>query len=115
LLEPRAGEAIADGSREIAKIEALAGRIGGTKKPLEAAAQVLRADKERLGVFRAGLDQADGGAGRKRGEKVFVARRVKVLAAIEFQHGDRITRKWPATADRQVPAGEKRKKRERMG
>lgn len=108
LLEPGAGEAIADAAREIAKVEPLARRIGGAEKTLEAAAQILRADKERLGVFRACLDQADGGAGRKRGEKVFVARRVEVLAAIEFQHGDRITRKWPATADRQVPPRDRR-------
>ena len=90
LLEPGASEAIADGAREIAKIEALAGRLGGAEKALQSAAQVLRADEERLGVFRACLDQADGGARREGGEEVFLARGVEVLAAVEFQHGDRI-------------------------
>lgn len=64
--------------------------IGWAEEPLEAAAQVLRANEKRLGVGGAGLDEADGRARRKSGEEVFVARGVEILAAVEFEHGDRI-------------------------
>lgn len=90
LLERRAGQAITNGASEFAEIEALAGGIGRAEKALETAAQVLRADQERFGVGGVVLDEADGGARREGGEEVFVASGVEVLAAIEFEHGNRI-------------------------
>jgi hypothetical protein len=90
LLERGAGESIADSAREFAEIEALAGWNGRAKEALEAAAQVLRADEERLGIGGAGLDEADGRARGKCGEEIFVANGIEVLAAVEFQHEDRI-------------------------
>lgn len=50
----------------------------------------MRANEKRLGIGGAGLDEADGRARRKSGEEVFVARGVEILAAVEFEHGDRI-------------------------
>jgi hypothetical protein len=55
----------------------------------------LRADEERLGVvgvFSTELDEADGGAGRERGEEVFGVGCVKLLAGVEIEHGRRILR-----------------------
>lgn len=89
LLERGAGEAIADGAREFSQVEAFARWIGRTKEALEAAAQVLRADQKWLGIFRARFDDADRGA-RGHGGEVFVASGVEVLAAVEFEHEDRI-------------------------
>ena len=89
LFERGTGEAIANAAREFAKIEPFAGGIGGAEEALQAA-QILRANQKRLGVFRARFDQADGGFGRQGGEKIFVAGRVEILAAVEFKHGDRI-------------------------
>lgn len=90
LLEPGAGEPIANGDGEFAEIEAFAGGIGRTEKALKAAAQVLRTNQERLGVFAASFDQTDGGTRGKGSEEIFVARGIEVLAAVEFEHGDRI-------------------------
>ena len=42
---------VADASREVAQIQALACRIKGTKKPLQAPLQILRSNQERLGFF----------------------------------------------------------------
>ncbi len=67
--------------------------IGRAEEALQAAAQILRANQEWLGVFRASFDEADGGSGRKSGEEIFVAGGIEVLAAVEFEHGDRIYRK----------------------
>lgn len=79
-----------DAARELAKIEALAGGVERAEEALHAFAKVLRADEERLGVFSVRLDQADGGTRRESGEEIFVARCVKVLAAVEIKHEIRI-------------------------
>src|SRR5580704_6198105 len=91
LFERGAGEAVTDAAGELAKIEALAGRIGGAEKALQAALEVLGANEEGLGIFGARFDEADGGFGREGGEEVFVrAGGIEGEAAVEFKHGDRI-------------------------
>ena len=82
LFERRAGEPVTNATREFAEIEAFARGIGGTEKPLQAAAQILRANQKRFGVFRARFDQANGRMGRKRGEEIFVASGVEIVAAV---------------------------------
>ena len=81
--------------RQVAEIQAFGGGIVRAKETLHAFAEILRADEEWLGafgVFRMELDEDDGGARRESGEEVFVVRCVKVLAAVEIQHGRRILR-----------------------
>jgi hypothetical protein len=91
LFERGAGEAVANAAGEFAEIEALAGGVGGAEKALEAASQILGADQERLGVFGARFDEADGGLGRQGGEEVVVREGgIEGEAAVEFEHGDRI-------------------------
>ena len=91
LFERGAGEAVTNAAREFAEIEAFACWIGRAEEALQAAAQVLRADEEGLGVFGAGFDKADSGFGRQGGEEIFVrAGGIEFEAAVEFQHGDRI-------------------------
>jgi len=90
LFERGARQSITNAAREFAEVEAFAGRIGRAEEALQAAAQVLRANQKRFGVFSARFNQADGGARGKSGEEIFVARGVEVLAAVEFEHEDRI-------------------------
>ena len=90
LLEFGAGEAIANARGEIAKVEAFGAGIGWPEEALKAAAKILSAEKEGLGVGGVGFDEADSGTRRERGEEEFVARRVEVLAAVKFEHENRI-------------------------
>ena len=91
LFERGAGEAVANATCKFAEIEALAGRIGGAEKALQATLQVLGANQKGLGVFGARFDEADGRFGRQGGEEIFLrAGGVESEAAVEFKHGDRI-------------------------
>src|SRR4029077_19801191 len=60
LFEARSGQPIADATRDFAEIQAFAWRIGRAEQTLQSAAQVLRADKQRLGGIIPQLDQANG-------------------------------------------------------
>ena len=82
LFERRASEAVTNAAREFAQIQALAGWVWRAEEALQAAAQVLRANQEGLGVFRAGFDEADGGFGRQGGEEVFVTSGIEFEAAV---------------------------------
>lgn len=86
LLEFGTGAAIANPCGEIAEVEALRARLGRTEQTLKAPPQILRAKEKRLGVFCTSFNEADGGARRESGEQVFVAGRIEVLAAVQFQH-----------------------------
>ena len=90
LFKRGARQSITDAAGEIAEIEAFAGWIGRAEETLQSSAQILRANQKRFGVFREGFDQADGGARGKSGEEIVIARGVEVLAAVEFEHEDRI-------------------------
>jgi len=88
--------------REITEIEALTGGIKRTEEALEAFAEVLGADEERLGGICVELDEADGGAGRERGEEVFVEGGGEVVAAVEIKHERRILRGREEVDSRQL-------------
>jgi len=60
LLEARTGQAIANAARDFAEVEPFTGRIGRAERARHTAAQVLRADKQRLGGFVPQFDQANG-------------------------------------------------------
>ena len=62
----------------------------GPKKPLQAAAQILSANKERLRGRLPRLDQAYRRKRRQRGEKFGVARRIELEARTKSQHEFRI-------------------------
>ena len=60
--------------RDFAEVEAFAGRIGRAEQALHTAAQVLRADKQRLDGFVPQFDQASGLAGYPRRQFVSLLR-----------------------------------------
>ena len=91
LLESRAGQPVSDATGEISQVEAFACWICRAKQALQSPLQVLRADQERLGLFFAGFNEANGGTRRQSREEVLLrASSIKFQATIEFQHGERI-------------------------
>ena len=79
--------------RKIAKIKALAGGIRRTQQSLQAAAQILRANKKRLGGRFFRFNQANCRASWKCRKKLCSARRIETENAVKFEHLTRILRR----------------------
>src|SRR5438445_8800079 len=93
LFERRACQAVANVASKVAQIQPLASRIDRSEQTLQSPLQILGANQERLGIFSARLDKANGSLRRQGREEVFFrACSIKFESTVEFQHAVRILR-----------------------
>src|SRR3984893_2355358 len=92
LFKARSSQAIANAPRHFAKIQTLASGVGWPEQALQTAAQILRANQERLRGCVVGLNAANGGARGLLVEEIVRLSDIEGKSAIQVQHYFRILR-----------------------